>query len=101
MKLKESVFSFFNEQKETIRGFGVSRLGLFGSTVRNQDEQGSDVDIMVEFVVGQKCYDNFIDLCYFLEDSLGRKVDLLTPEGISPIVKQKIDKEIEYVQISA
>ena len=100
MQLKQSVISFLDEKKETLRSYGVSRLGLFGSTVRNQDKADSAVDLMVEFQSGKKSYDNFIELCFFLEDNLGRKIDLLTPEGISPLIKKKIDMEIEYVQIS-
>ena len=99
MNAKRQFYRLLEENEDTIRSCGVSRLGLFGSIVREEETKTSDIDILVEFHTGKKNYDNFINLCYFLEDSLKRKVDLLTPEGISPIIKQSIEKEIEYVQI--
>lgn len=101
MTLKDRVHGLLHTEKEKLRSLGVARLGLFGSTVSNLDSDTSDVDLLVEFQTGKKNFDNFIELCFFLEDNLGREVDLLTPEGLSPIVKRNIEKNIEYVDIAS
>ena len=100
MTLKNRINRLIKDNKSVISRYGVARLGLFGSTVRGEEKENSDIDLLVEFLPGRKNFDNFIELCFFLEDNLGRNVDLLTPEGISPLIKKKIEKEVEYVQIT-
>ncbi len=78
---------------------GVKTVGLFGSHSRGEEREESDIDLIVEFEAGKKSYDNFIELNYFLEELLGRKVDLLTPESISPFMRSVIDKEVRYETI--
>lgn len=85
---------------QTLRGFGVSRLGVFGSFLREEVHEGSDVDLLVVFAPEQKTFRNFMDLCFFLEDLFGRRVDLLTPESLSPHFGHKILAEVEYVPLS-
>ena len=75
---------------------GVKRVGLFGSYARGEE---SDIDLIVEFDPGKKNYDNFIELCFFLEDLLGHKVDLLTPESLSPFIRPFIEKDAYYETI--
>ncbi len=60
----------------------------------------SDVDILVEFEPQQKSFNNFMDLCFFLEDLLGRNVDLVTKESLSPYIGPRILDEVEYVSFS-
>ena len=80
---------------------GVKRLGLFGSFVRGQQNANSDVDLLVEFEPGKKTFDNFLQLCLFLEGLLGRHVELLTPESLSPFIGPRIMGEVEYVSSRA
>ena len=81
--------------------YGVSRLGLFGSFVRNEQDEKSDVDFLVEFENGKKTYKNFIRLAYFLEELVGRRIELLTPESLSPYMRPHILREVEYVQLGS
>ena len=101
MSIKDTVNAFIKENESSIRQYGVARLGLFGSTVRGDETARSDIDVIVEFLPGQKNYDNYIDLCYFLEDQLGRNIDLLTAESLSPLIKPFVEEEVEYVQIAS
>lgn len=82
-----------------LRQYGVLRYGLFGSFVRNEPTSSSDVDILVEFLPGQKTFDNFMNLAFFLENILGRRVDLLTKESLSPYLGPRILQEVEYVPL--
>ena len=100
VRKKEVLTIIRNHQKE-IRDLGVRRCGLFGSSVRGQTTEQSDIDILVEFEPGQKTFDNFMKLAFFLEDLLGREVDLVTVESLSPHIGPHILKEVEYASISA
>src|SRR6266516_2376107 len=69
-----------------IRQLGVRRLALFGSVVRGEARPDSDVDLLVEFVPGQKSFDRFMALSDLLERLLGHSVELVTIEGLSPFI---------------
>lgn len=93
---KEQVFQRLAEHRSQFGQYGVRRFGLFGSFVRGEQSRGSDVDILVEFESGKKTFVNFMHLAFFLEEVLGRKVDLLTPESLSPFIGPRILREVEY-----
>lgn len=69
-----------------IRLLGVRRLALFGSVVRGEARPGSDVDLLVEFVPGQKSYEHYLDLADLLERAIGHPIDLVTAESLSPFL---------------
>jgi predicted nucleotidyltransferase len=76
---------------------GVARIALFGSFRRDAADAASDVDLLVEFAEGQKTFRNFMAVALFLEDSLGRRVELVTPDSLSPYLREPILREILYV----
>lgn len=96
---REEIMKRIRQHDDFLLAHGVRRIGIFGSFARGEGKEGSDIDLIVEFAEGKKNYDNFIDLCFFLEELLGRKVDLLTPESINPIIKPYIDKDAHYETI--
>ena len=77
--------------------FGVIRIGLFGSFVLGQQTRSSDIDIIVEFEKHRKNIHNFLGLKRFLEQELGRKVDLGVVGSLKPPVKEKVERQILYV----
>lgn len=80
-----------------IRSFGVRRLALFGSVRRDEARPDSDVDLLVEFEPALKTFDNFMGLAVYLEELLGRRVELVTPEYLSPYIGPHILREAEDV----
>jgi uncharacterized protein len=84
-----------------IRGFGVRRLALFGSVVRSEARPDSDVDLLVEFNPGEKTFENFMGLALFLEELLERRVEIVTPEFLSPYIGPHILREAEDVLVAA
>jgi len=80
-----------------IRALGVQRLALFGSVARGQARLDSDVDLLVQFVPGAKTYGQFLALSELLEARLGRRVELVTMEGLSPFLGPRILAEAEDV----
>ena len=93
---KIDVLRIINENQERIRSFGVRRCGLFGSFLRNEISPTSDVDLFIEFEPEQKIFLNFVNLSIFLGEALGRKVELVTPESLSPYAGPEILSEVEY-----
>lgn len=69
---------------------GVRRLALFGSVRRDAARIGSDIDLLVEFAPGEKSFDHLIALGDLLEQVLGHRVELVTPESLSPFLKPHI-----------
>ena len=95
MLTSEEVLRKIKENRDKIKRFGVKRIGLFGSYARGKQRVESDVDIVVEFEKGKATLDNFLDLTEYLEKFLGKKIDLLTKEGVRSIRIGHIRKEIE------
>jgi predicted nucleotidyltransferase len=81
---------------EVSRRFGVERTGIFGSFIRDEARPDSDIDILVTFKEGEKTFDNYMDLKFFLEDLFGRSVDLVTTEAIKPRLRDRILGEVVY-----
>jgi predicted nucleotidyltransferase len=96
---KAQLLTLLAQHQEQLRAFGVRRCGIFGSFVHDRQDPDSDIDVLVEFMPGQKTFDNFVHLAFYLEELFGRKVDLLTPEGLSPYIGPSIEREVEYVNI--
>jgi len=98
---KNEILDAIRRNQSQIRILGVKRLGLFGSFVRGEQRADSDVDLLVEFEEGQKTFDHFIQLSFLLEDLLGRKVELVTSDSLSPHIGPYILREVEYVSLAA
>lgn len=76
--------------------FDVARIGCFGSVIRGEDRPESDIDLLVEFVHGEATFRNFMELVYYLEDLLGRNVDLVTDQGLSKYIRHTVEKEVVW-----
>jgi uncharacterized protein len=98
---KQDIFSMIQANQSRLKELGVAKLGLFGSYVRGEQRPESDIDLLVQFVPGKKTFDAFMDLCFFLEEILQRKVEVVTVESLSPYIGPHILKEVEYVEIAA
>jgi len=94
---KEKIINFLKEEKQNLKKkFGVKRIALFGSYVKNKANENSDIDIAVEIESNNK-FRSFFELKYFLEKKFNKKVDLAIEEYIKPIVKKHIKNELIYV----
>jgi predicted nucleotidyltransferase len=80
-----------------IRSLGVERLALFGSVLRDTPRPESDVDLLVQFAKGSKTFTRFLELSELLEYQLGRRVELVTTEALSPYLGPKILAEARDV----
>ena len=76
--------------------YGVDRLALFGSTVRDAARADSDIDILVSFD-GPATSERYFGVQFFLEDVLGRPVDLVTDKALRPELRPFIEREAVHV----
>ena len=96
MKSLDEVKRIIRQHKKILeKKFKVKKIGIFGSYVRGEQKQKSDVDILVEF--SGKMGWGFIDLEDYLQEMLKTKVDLTTPGALKEQVKDRILKEVAFV----
>lgn len=76
--------------------FGVASLWLFGSASRGELRENSDVDLLVAFD-GRATFDRYFGLKLYLEELLGRRVDLATERMLKPRFRQRIESELLHV----
>ncbi|MFY9972935.1 MAG: nucleotidyltransferase family protein [Chromatiaceae bacterium] len=94
---RSSVLKLLSEHKpELFRRFGVTDLALFGSTVRDAAKEDSDIDILVAFE-GPATSERYFGVQFYLEDLLGRPVDLVTDKALRPELRPHVAREAVHV----
>jgi uncharacterized protein len=93
---RDEILARLAAQREVLAAMGVASLGLFGSAARGEMAASSDVDILVEFD-GPATFDGYMDLKDYLQDLLGRPVDLVTRNALKPALRARIATEIVHV----
>ena len=101
VRSKAQAIELMGRHAVALRSLGVQCLGLFGSFVRQEQAADSDVDLLVEFAPGKKTFDNSMQLSFLLEDIFQRRVELVTPESLSPYIGPHVMQEVEYVNLAA
>ncbi|SOD15358.1 nucleotidyltransferase family protein [Pedobacter xixiisoli] len=96
---KQSLITRLKVNSTKLKSFGVAKLGIFGSFVKDYPTPESDVDFLIEFAPHQKNYDNFMNLSFFLEELLGRRVEIVTPQSLSKHIGPHILASAEYVAL--
>ena len=92
MDCQEALSILARLKPELVRRFGVTRLALFGSTVRNEARNDSDVDVVVSFD-GPATSKQYFGVQFLLEDELGHTVDLVTEKAMRKELRPYIEKE--------
>lgn len=76
--------------------FGVTALTLFGSAARGDARPDSDIDVLVAFD-GPATSDRYFGVQFFLEDALGRPVDLVTDKALRNELRPFVEREAVHV----
>lgn len=92
---RDDVVKILKSKRAVYKKYGVKSLALFGSAARDRLRKRSDVDILVQF--NKPTWANYIGLKFYLEDLLGREVDLVTPNGLKPAIRPSVEKDLLYV----
>jgi predicted nucleotidyltransferase len=94
---RSNVLHLLTQNKPALAArFGVVRLALFGSTVRDAARPDSDIDILVYFD-GPATSERYFGVQFFLEDLLGRPIDLVTDKALRPELRPYIELEAVHV----
>jgi len=97
LKELERVIRKLKETESLLKSkYGVERIGIFGSVVRNEQTEESDVDLLVEFRETPSLV-KYMQLKFFLEDVLGKRVDLVVEGALKPRIRDKVLEEVVYV----
>jgi predicted nucleotidyltransferase len=100
VQTKQTVVDLLRAVFPSLAGsYGVRRIALFGSFAKGTPQPESDVDLLVE--LDRPLGLRFVDMADFLEETLGRKVDILIPDGLAdirvPHITKTITETMEYV----
>ena len=93
---KEKIKEIIREHKEILKKYKVKSVALFGSYVRNEQKEDSDIDLLVEFE--KDTYHNFINLIFSLEELLKKEITVVSKEDLSPYIQPYVLKEIERIK---
>ncbi|HEY5865261.1 MAG TPA: nucleotidyltransferase family protein [Candidatus Tectomicrobia bacterium] len=94
---RDQVLSELRRHRQEIdQRFAIKRLSVFGSAARDELRDDSDIDVLVEFK-SKATFDGYMDLKFYLETLLGRKVDLVTHDAVKPRMRPMIEQEAMHV----
>lgn len=97
MKNKEEILRRLEELKEEVKKkYKVREIGVFGSIIRGEQKETSDIDLLVDFEDGADLFD-FVGLSMFLEEKLNWKVDIVPKEDLRKELKESVMKEVVYL----
>ena len=98
MTTKENIIATLKSYKPELSKFGVLNIGLFGSYLRNEQSDKSDIDLLIDFEPGKENFDNYMAV-YDIFESIFKdeKVEVVTKNGLSKHIGPKILNDVMYV----
>ncbi len=91
---KEILFTLSELKPQLQAQYGIKNIGLFGSYVRDENDQNSDIDILLE--LGKSIGWEFFDIQMILEDKFKKRIDLVTKKSLHPMLREAILKEVIF-----
>ncbi len=92
MKKSQVIQALAEHKPVLVERYGITRLALFGSTVRDCASDNSDVDILVSFD-GAATSQRYFGVQFYLEDLLNKPVDLVTEKALRQELRSYIERE--------
>lgn len=98
MTSKENIITILKSNKLKLSKLGIRDVGLFGSYLRNEQSNESDIDLLIDFEPEKENFDNYMAV-YDLFEKLfkNEKIEVVTKNGLSPYLGPKILNEVQYV----
>ncbi|WOX57089.1 nucleotidyltransferase family protein [Methanoculleus receptaculi] len=94
MKTRTEVLEVLRSLKAELRErYHVESIALFGSYAREEQGEGSDIDVLVEFGSGADLFD-FIGLSHYLEEKLGTGVDVVPEAALRPEIRSQVTRDL-------
>jgi hypothetical protein len=89
---KEDITKIMNRKRDILKKYGIRKISLFGSYIRNEQQDSSDIVFLVEFVSPISIFQH-VHLMNELEQLFGRKVEVVSVKALRPILRENILKE--------
>lgn len=97
MKKKEDIITILKERKtHLIQKYHITKIGIFGSVIRDEAGQDSDIDILVDFSDEASLLDHS-GLKIYLENMFGESVDVVPERAIRKELKGQILSDVLYI----
>jgi len=93
---KEKVLYVLRSSLPRLKALKVRSVAVFGSTARGEAGTDSDIDVLIEFSE-RATFDRYMEVKFFLEEMLGRRVDLVTQSALKPRMRPQVEQEAIYV----
>jgi len=98
MITRDYILNTLKINKTNLEKYGVKNIGLFGSYARGEQNNNSDIDILIDFESDKENFDNYMAAYDYLEKLFqNKKVEIVTKNGLSPYIGPSILKEVMYV----
>lgn len=98
MTTKENIITVLKSYKPELSKFGVQNIGLFGSYLRDEQSDKSDIDILIDFEPEKENFDNYMAVYDMFESIFeNEKIEVVTKNGLSKYIGPKILKDVMYV----
>ncbi|KAF5083107.1 nucleotidyltransferase family protein [Methanospirillum sp. J.3.6.1-F.2.7.3] len=98
MTERDEVLSILKREAHDLKDrFGVTNVGLFGSVVRDEAKDSSDLDLLIELDPESITYKKYLDLEVYLQSLFPRKIEIVTTDGVSPYILPYISREVVWV----
>ncbi len=98
MTTKENIIATLRSHKHELSRFGVQKIGLFGSYLRNEQSDKSDIDLLIDFEPEKENFDNYMAVYDMFENIFkNEKIEVVTKNGLSQYIGPKILKDVMYV----
>ena len=97
---RDAALRLIEANREQLKRLGVERIALYGSVARNEATAESDVDVLVELADAFLTLEGYMNLCFFLEELFGRRVDVTTLGGIEPRMKAGVLDDAVYANLA-
>jgi len=85
-----------DHENEIKNRYSVSKIGVFGSYVRGEENKSSAIDILVEF--HESTLHNFMGLVFYLEELFRKEVHLVTNNALNPHIRPNVEKEVVWCE---
>ena len=98
MTTKDNILKILQSNKHQLSKLGIRNVGLFGSYIRNEQSNDSDIDLLIDFEPEKENFDNFMAVYDLLENIFkNEKIEVVTKNGLSPYIDPNILNEVKYV----
>lgn len=98
MTTKENIIATLISYKPELSKLGVQNIGLFGSYLRNEQSDKSDIDLLIDFEPEKENFDNYMAVYDMFENIFkNERIEVVTKNGLSKYIGPKILKDVMYV----